>query len=95
MRNMAEWELAHGHGNTTDLVNDYPFVTANMPVWDSVESIRAFTYRSGEHTRILRERSIWFQKMDLPHEQFGPTPHAFWFARTFEAAIGKALLSCQ
>jgi hypothetical protein len=37
-----------------------------MSVWESIESLKAFTYKS-QQLNVFRDRSKWFQKMDLPH----------------------------
>lgn len=61
------WRLKSEIGNATDIVyNDDPFVIVNMSVWESLEALRDYTYRS-EHRNVLRERARWFEKMDLPH----------------------------
>jgi hypothetical protein len=61
------WRLQSGSGNATDVpFNDDPFVLVNMSVWDSVEALQNFTYRS-HHVRVLRERARWFEKMSLPY----------------------------
>ncbi len=62
------WRLQSEAGNATDIVfSDDPFVIVNMSVWDSVESLRQFTYRLREHVQTLRDRAQWFEKMGLPH----------------------------
>jgi hypothetical protein len=61
------WRLKSPQGNATDIpFNDDPFVIVNMSVWDSVEALKAFTYRS-RHVTVLRDRAKWFEKMDEPH----------------------------
>jgi len=61
------WRLKSEAGNATDIAySDDPFVIVNMSVWESVESLRQFTY-SGHHLSVFRSRSDWFEKMPLPH----------------------------
>jgi hypothetical protein len=37
----------------------------NMSVWESVEALRDFTYRDGNHLELLRRRREWFTYRDL------------------------------
>lgn len=61
------WRLKSEAGNATDIAyNDDPFVIVNMSVWQSVEALRDFTYRS-RHVDVFRERRRWFEKMTAPH----------------------------
>jgi heme-degrading monooxygenase HmoA len=61
------WRLQSDQGNATELVyNDDPFVIANMSVWQSIEALKDFTYRT-RHLEVFRDRKKWFQKMDAPH----------------------------
>ena len=39
-------------------------MAVNMSVWESVEALRGFTYRS-EHTEFLKRRREWFKRMDF------------------------------
>jgi hypothetical protein len=61
------WRLQSASGNATDIpFNDDPSVMVNMSVWESLESLRNYVYRS-DHMRVLRDRGKWFEKMDKPH----------------------------
>jgi len=61
------WRLQSSSGNATDIAyNDDPFVVVNMSVWDSLESLRTFVYRS-DHIKVFRDRAKWFEKMDKPN----------------------------
>ncbi len=61
------WRLESSSGNATDIVyNDDPFVIVNMSVWESVEALRDFVYKSN-HLDVLRDRAKWFEKMEKPH----------------------------
>ena len=51
-------------GNATDiLVGDDPNLIVNMSVWDSVESLFDFAYKSA-HRLIVAERRSWFKQPD-------------------------------
>jgi heme-degrading monooxygenase HmoA len=61
------WRLQSDAGNATDIpYNDDPFVIVNMSVWESLEALRNFVYRS-DHIRVLRDRAKWFEKMEKPY----------------------------
>lgn len=60
------WRLQSASGNATDIAyNDDPSVMVNMSVWQSLEALRDFVYRS-QHAPALRDRAQWFEKMDKP-----------------------------
>lgn len=45
---------------------DDPLVLINMSVWESIEALKAFTYRSG-HLGSLRDRATWFERPQEAH----------------------------
>jgi len=63
------WRLQSSYGNATDIPYDPavsdPFLLVNMSVWESLESLRDFTYRT-HHLQVFRDRSKWFAKMEKP-----------------------------
>lgn len=61
------WRLKSDSGNATDIpYNDDPFVIVNMSVWESVEALRDFAYRSS-HVHVMKDRAQWFEKHQKPH----------------------------
>ena len=42
-----------------------PNLIYNMSVWESLDALRDFVYRS-DHAQILRQRASWFVPMDRP-----------------------------
>ena len=61
------WRLQSSSGNATDIAyNDDPFVIVNMSVWESVEALRNFVYRSN-HIKVFRDRASWFEKPAKPN----------------------------
>lgn len=57
------WRLQTDDGDATALrVFDDDMIIVNMSVWDSVEALHAFVFRS-EHAGYLRRRSEWFEKL--------------------------------
>jgi hypothetical protein len=61
------WRLKSDTGNATDiLVSADPLFLINMSVWESVEALFDFVYRS-MHTKFMVRRREWFEK---PVEQY-------------------------
>ena len=61
------WRLQSTSGNATDIAyDDDPFMIVNMSVWESIEALRDFAYRS-DHINVFRDRAKWFEKMDKPN----------------------------
>ena len=60
------WRLQSASGNATDFAySDDPALIVNMSVWESLDALRDYVYRSG-HMEFFRKRRQWFEKMDLP-----------------------------
>jgi len=57
------WRLQTEEGNATALrpVEDDELVAINMSVWESIEALGEYVYRS-DHTAFLRRRREWFQR---------------------------------
>ena len=61
------WRLQSESGNATDIAySDDPMIIVNMSVWESIEALVAFVYKS-EHLGVFRERRSWFEKSALPN----------------------------
>ncbi len=61
------WRLQSASGNATDIIYnpDDPSIFLNMSVWESLEALRNYAYKS-DHARVFRDRAKWFEKMDKP-----------------------------
>jgi len=58
------WRLQSEGGNATDIIlTDNPLFIVNMSVWQSVESLFDFVYRTS-HRSIMTKRRNWFEKPD-------------------------------
>lgn len=56
------WRLQSDSGNATDIkVSDDPKVIVNMSVWDDLDSLFAYVYRS-DHLQVMAQRRQWFEK---------------------------------
>ena len=58
------WRLDTPEGNATAIrPYDDDRILVNMSVWESIEPLHAFAYRSG-HTDVLRRRREWFERYE-------------------------------
>src|ERR1700732_3971673 len=61
------WRLQTGSGDATSILPyDDPRININMSVWESVEALKQFVYKSG-HIVPLRDRLKWFEKPAAAH----------------------------
>jgi Domain of unknown function (DUF3291) len=62
------WRLQDASGNATAIrAFDDPLVLINISVWESVEALKGFVYRSG-HADVSRDRQKWFEKPAVAHQ---------------------------
>jgi hypothetical protein len=55
------WRLTGAGDDATDIqAFDDPLLAMNMSVWESIEALAAFAYRS-DHRLIMRRRREWFE----------------------------------
>jgi Domain of unknown function (DUF3291) len=79
------WRLAEGpDGDATTVRPLDPDVIVTLSVWDSVESLRAFSYQSA-HLDYLRRRRDWF----LPHD-FPASLVLWWVSACHLPTVGEA-----
>jgi heme-degrading monooxygenase HmoA len=61
------WRMTAEHSHDSTSLRPYgPDVMVNLSVWESVEALREFTYRSA-HLAAMRRRRDWFLPPDGPH----------------------------
>ena len=67
------WRLQTEDGNATAIrpVDDDELLAINLSVWESVEALADFVYRS-DHVAFMRRRREWFEK-------FGASYLALWW----------------
>jgi hypothetical protein len=59
------WRLQDDDGNATSIrAFEDKRMIVNMSVWESVEDLRQFVYRSG-HTAVMRRRREWFERLPM------------------------------
>src|SRR5215831_19462157 len=60
------WRLQTDSGNATYLrPYDDDRIIINMSVWETMEDLEEFVYRS-RHAELLAQRRDWFEKLDKP-----------------------------
>lgn len=58
------WRLETEAGNATDIVvGDDPLLIVNMSVWQSIDALFDFAYRSA-HRKVIADRKQWFSRPD-------------------------------
>jgi hypothetical protein len=61
------WRLQTDDGNATSIrAFEDDTIVVNMSVWESVDALQAFVYRS-RHIEVLRRRKEWFLEMAEPY----------------------------
>jgi Domain of unknown function (DUF3291) len=62
------WRLKSDGGNATGIrASDDPNFIVNMSVWESIDALFAFVYRS-VHTKVMARRRDWFSKPDEAYQ---------------------------
>lgn len=62
------WRLQSEEGDSTSIrVFDEPLLLVNMSVWESIEELKDFVYKSF-HVELIRDREAWFDKMSAAHQ---------------------------
>jgi hypothetical protein len=60
------WRLQDETGAATSIrAFDDPQIIVNLTVWESIEALREYAYRSG-HVEVFRRRREWFVSLDGP-----------------------------
>ena len=60
------WRLQGEDGNATALEQPFgPDIIVNLTVWQDLDSLRAFVFRT-EHVAFLRRRAEWFERLAGP-----------------------------
>jgi hypothetical protein len=61
------WRLKDDSNNATSINSfDDPLIIVNMSVWESVEDLKNFAYKSS-HVEVFAQRERWFVKMPEAH----------------------------
>jgi hypothetical protein len=58
------WRLQSEGGDATSIkVYDDDMVIINLTVWENVDALRAYVYKSA-HSQVMRDRRRWFEKFE-------------------------------
>lgn len=58
------WRLKSDNNNATEIqVFDDSMIIVNMSVWENLESLRNFAFKTA-HAAVMKNRNKWFEKMD-------------------------------
>jgi hypothetical protein len=61
------WRLQSDDGDATSIhVYDDDMLLINMSVWEDIDALFEYTYRS-DHIQLLRGRAEWFERMESHH----------------------------
>ena len=61
------WRLQSDQGNAMDIqAFDDPYLAINMSVWEDIDSLFEYTYKS-MHTDFLKRRKEWFEPFGKSH----------------------------
>ena len=61
------WRLQTESGDATSIrVYQDEMVAINMSVWESVDALKEYVYKSA-HSGVLRDRKRWFEKFNGPY----------------------------
>ena len=78
------WRLQDEFGAATTIrAFDDPLMILNLTVWETVESLRAFAYKTA-HVDYLRRRREWFEPLD------GPSLVLWWVPAGHRPTIAEA-----
>lgn len=62
------WRLQTEDGDATSIqAFDDPSLLVNMSVWENVDSLKTYVYKSN-HVELVRDRDAWFSKMLEAHQ---------------------------
>jgi hypothetical protein len=77
------WRLQDESGDATALRPFGPDIIVNLTVWESVDALRTFVYRT-THLEPMRRRRDWFVPFDGPHLVL------WWLPAGTRPSIGEA-----
>jgi heme-degrading monooxygenase HmoA len=79
------WRLQGDNGNNTGLkVSEDPQFIVNLSVWESIDDLHAFTYRSN-HKGVFARRYDWFERAT------GPNMVVWWVPAGTRPDVAEAL----
>jgi hypothetical protein len=77
------WRLRAASGSTTSVAASDPRLIVNMSVWESVDTLRDYVYKTG-HNPVMRRRAEWFAPMAAAYLAL------WWIPAGHEPTLGEA-----
>ena len=79
------WRMVGDGNNATDIqISDDPQLLVNMSVWESIESLYKYAYKS-DHARFFARRREWFTRSEKP------SPVLWWVPAKHTPTLEEAL----
>lgn len=78
------WRLKDDSGNATDYRPLDPLTIVNMSVWQDIDSLMQYVYKS-EHVAMMRRRKEWFERMETAFMVL------WWVPADHEPTVAEAL----
>lgn len=83
------WRLQSDEGDSTAIrVFADPLLLVNMSVWEDLESLKHYVYKSA-HVELIRDRDAWFNKTATAHQAL------WWVPRGHIPAVAEGKLRLQ
>ncbi|MEP7285604.1 MAG: DUF3291 domain-containing protein [Chloroflexota bacterium] len=61
------WRLKTDEGDATSIrVYDDERIIVNLTMWESIETLFAFSFRT-QHSKLISRRKEWFERLDTPY----------------------------
>ncbi len=78
------WRLQTEEGDATSVqAFDDPLLLVNLSVWETIEALHTFIYRS-THLQLLQGKKSWFKRPEKPHLAL------WWIAAGHEPSVAEA-----
>ncbi|WP_298535559.1 DUF3291 domain-containing protein [uncultured Algibacter sp.] len=74
--NGFKWRLQDEDKDEAATVFDDDSLVINMSVWEDLESLFSYTYKSG-HIEVFKRKKEWFSKMKMMHMAFWYVPEGY------------------
>jgi hypothetical protein len=81
------WRLQTDEGNAIAIrpFPDDELMAINMSVWESLDTLQQYVYRTAQHVGPLRDRSQWFQPLE------GPVLALWWIPSGLMPTVAEGL----
>ena len=78
------WRLQTEEGDATGIqAFDDPLLLVNVSVWENIDSLKRFVYKS-LHVELIQDRDAWFEKLPESHQAL------WWVAEGHRPSVEEA-----